>query len=114
MTHPNAIAQTLERARGLISFLLAEHQAGGAKEAGTTHLRNMLAQVENIEERVTSTDEDTANAIKRLRDFSRIIERLEAKADAALPVKGICQELASSLRSAADQLMAGPVRLTSN
>ena len=98
MTTPNTIAQTLERARGLLSHLvdqneLDQYKAREPARLGATQLRNMLIHVSNIEARV-ATVEDPANAAKRLRDFSKIIERHKPSAE----------ELVNSLRSAADQL----------
>ena len=98
MTTPNTIAQTLERARGLLSHLVDQNQhdqytARGPVVLGGTQLRNMLVHVSNIEARVADIV-DPANAVKRLRDFSKIIERHKPGE----------QELVESLRSAADQL----------
>ena len=102
VTTPNTIAQTLERARGLLAQLVDQNQvdrykARGPAVLGGTQLKNMLIHVSNMEARVAATAEDPANAVKRLRDFSRIIERHEPTA----------QELVASLRSAADQLLIG-------
>ena len=102
MTTPNTIAQTLERARGLLAQLVDQNEvdqykARGPAVLGGTQLKNMLIHVSNMEARVAATAEDPANAVKRLRDFSRIIERHEPTA----------QELVASLRSAADQLLIG-------
>jgi hypothetical protein len=102
VTTPNTIAQTLERARGLLSHLVDQNQvdqykARGPATLGGTQLRNMLVHVSNIEARVADTGGDPANAAKRLRDFSKIIERHKPSAG----------ELVSSLRSAADQLQGG-------
>ena len=99
MTTPNTIAQSLERARGLLSHLVDQNQVDQYKARepaalGGTQLRNMLVHVANIEARVADTAEDPANAAKRLRDFSKVIERHKPTA----------QELVDSLRSAADQL----------
>ncbi len=106
MTYPVTISQTLERARGLLSSLLEQYQAPGAKAVGSTQLRNILIHVENIEARLTSTEQHPANAIKRLRDFSNTIERIQTRVDVERPLSKICHELATSLRSAADQLVA--------
>ena len=105
MTTPNTIAQTLERARGLLSHLVDQNQVNQYKARepaglGGTQLRNMLVHVSNIGARVADTAEDPANAVKRLRDFSKIIERHEPTA----------QELVASLRSAADQLLIAAER----
>ena len=105
MTTPNTIAQTLERARGLLSHLVDQNEvdqyrARGPTVLGGTQLRNMLIHVSNIEARVADTAEDPANAVKRLRDFAKIIERHKRTA----------QELVASLRSAADQLMVAAKR----
>jgi len=106
MTTPNTIAQTLERARGLLSQLVDqdqfdEHEARGPAALGSTQLRNMLTHVSNIEARSANTTvEDPANAAKRLRDFSRIIERRNPSAE----------ELVNSLRSAADQMLVATGR----
>ena len=100
MTNPNTIAQTLERARGLLSSLLDQHEVDQARvrepaPISASQLRNMMNHVANIKLRVADSGEDSANAAKRLRDFSKTIERYKP---AAL-------ELVASLRSAADQLM---------
>jgi N-acyl-D-aspartate/D-glutamate deacylase len=101
VTNPDSIAQTLERARGLLSHLVDQSQvdqykAGEPAALGSTQLRNMLIHVSNIEARVADAAEDPANAVKRLRDFSKVIERYRPTA----------RELVVSLRSAADQLMS--------
>ena len=106
MTNPVTASQALERAKGLLSDLVHQYQAPGAKAIGSTQLRNMLIHVENIEARLTSTDQHPANAIKRLRDFSKTIERLQTPADVGGPLSKICHELATSLRLAADLLVA--------
>lgn len=100
MTNPNTIAQTLERARGLLSHLIDQHevdQLRGREAApiGASQLRNIMNHVANIKLRVADGAEDSANAVKRLRDFSKTIERYKPDA----------QELVASLRSAADQLL---------
>lgn len=95
MTNPSSIAQTLERARGLLSDLVDQDKA-----PGSTQLQNMLIHVSNIQARVVGAGEDPTNAVKRLRDFSLVIKRY----------KPDDQELAMLLRSAADQLMAGVQR----
>jgi len=104
MTTTNTIAQTLERARGLLSQLVDQNQADQYQAGGpvltSTQLKNMLIHVSNIESRVAETAEDPGNAAKRLRDFSRIIERHRPTA----------QELVASLRSAADQLLVATER----
>lgn len=103
MTTPNTVVQTLERARGLLSHLVDQNEvdqykARGTATLGSTQLRNMLILVSNIEARAAATVvEDPANAAKRLRDFSKIIERHKPSAG----------ELVNSLRSAADQLQGG-------
>jgi hypothetical protein len=99
VTTPDTIAQTLERARGLLSHLVDQDELDHYKSReparlGGTQLRNMLAQVSNIEARVADVAEDPANAVKRLRDYSKIIERHKPTAE----------ELVNSLRLAADQL----------
>jgi hypothetical protein len=99
VTTPNTIAQTLERARGLLSHLVDQtevdqYKARESATLGGTRLRNMLVHVSNIEARVADVAEDPANAVKRLRDFSKIIERHKPTAE----------ELVKSLRLAADQL----------
>ncbi len=73
MSTPITIAQTLERARGLLSHLLDQDQVDQYKarepaRLGSTQLRNMLTHVSNIEARVADTVADPANAPKRLRD----------------------------------------------
>jgi hypothetical protein len=100
VTTPNTIAQTLERARGLLSHLVdqnqvEQYQERGPAALGGTQLRNMLTHISNIEARVADPAVDSSNAAKRLRDFSKIIERHKPTA----------QELVTSLRSAADQLL---------
>ena len=105
MTNPNTIAQTLERARGLLSHLVDqnevdEYRAREPARLGSTELRNILIHVSNIEARVADVAEDPANAIKRLRDFSKIIERHKPTAE----------ELVNSLRLAADQLQIATPR----
>jgi len=106
MPNPNTIVQTLERARGLLSLLVdqnqvAQYQARGPVTLGSTQLRNMLTHVTNIEARAADISvEDPANAAKRLRDFSKIIERHKPSAG----------ELVNSLREAADQLQVNTVR----
>ena len=100
MTILNTIAQTLERARGLLSHLVDQNEVDQYKTGehpviGATQLRNMLVHVSNIEARVADPAGDTANAVKRLRDFSKTIERCKPNA----------QELVASLRLAADQLL---------
>jgi len=99
VTNPTTIAQTLERSRGLLSHLVDQNEVDRYKareraRLGGTQLRNMLVHVSNIESRVVDVAHDSANAVKRLRDFSRIIERHEPTAE----------ELVNSLRLAADQL----------
>ena len=101
MTNPNTIAQTLERARGLLSNLADQQEADQLRvrepaPISASRLRNMMSHVENIKLRVADSTVDSSNAVKRLRDFSKTIERYKPAA----------QELVASLRSAADQLMA--------
>jgi hypothetical protein len=105
VTTLNTIAQTLERARGLLSQLadqnvVEQYNPRGPATLSGTQLRNMLIHVSNIEERLAATAVDPANAVKRLRDFSKLIERHKPAA----------QELVVSLRSAADQLMVATER----
>ena len=105
MTTSNTIAQTLERARGLLAHLVDQNEVDEYKThapvaLGGTQLRNILTHVTNIEARVADTVEDPANAVKRLRDFSKLIERYRPTA----------QELVVTLRSAADQLQVATDR----
>jgi hypothetical protein len=104
VTTPNTIAQPLERARGLLSHLVDQNEVDQYKarepaRLGSTQLRNMLIHVSNIGARAATVD-DPANAAKRLRDFSRIIERHKPSA----------AELVNSLRAAADQLQVATDR----
>ena len=105
MTILNTIAETLERARELLSQLLDQNQVDKDKPSGPgvigdTQLRNMLVHISNIASRLAAIAADPANAVKRLRDFSKIIERHKPSA----------QELVATLRSAADQLLVGVER----
>jgi len=55
----------------------------------------MMNHVENIRTRVVDGAEDPTNAVKRLRDFAKTVERLDPTA----------LELVALLRSAADELL---------
>jgi hypothetical protein len=101
VTNPDAIRETLERARGLLANLVDQcevDQLATTQSAalGGAQLRNMLVHVENMEARVADDAQDSDNTVKRLRDFSKTIERCRP---AAL-------DLVALLRQAADQLTA--------
>ena len=104
MTNQFAIAQTLERARGLLSYLADNRQECEPKGPGATQLRNMVGFVASIEAWVVSASADFSNAVKRLRDFSNTIERLEVPPDSIRDTRGVRLELIESLRDVANQL----------
>jgi len=104
VTSQNSIAQALERARALLSYLVEHREELDPGSAGAKQLQNMVVHVTSIEEWLASAPEDPSNAVKRLRDFSNTIERLKVPADAAPTTRSVCLELVESFRFAADQL----------
>ena len=72
-------SESLGRARALMRELIDRMQTDGSAgqaqaPASLLHIRVHLA---NIQKLVDQSSEDTANAVKRLRDFANTIERLE-------------------------------------
>jgi hypothetical protein len=104
MTTQNKIAQALERARGLLTYLAEHREDCGPKGAGAKQLQNMAVHVTNIEEFIARAPEDASNAVRRLRDFTSTIERLKVPADSARTAGSACEELIEAFRYAADQL----------
>jgi len=104
VTSQNTIAQTLERARGLLSYLVEHREECAPNGPGAKQLQNIGAHVANIEEWVACAGNDPSNAVKRLRDFSNTVERLKVPCDSAPTTRGACVELVESFRFAADQL----------
>jgi hypothetical protein len=104
MKNQITVAQALERARGLLSYLVEHRDDCAPSGAGARQLQNMAVHVTNIEEWVASEPADPTNAVKRLRDFSNTIERLKVPDDSATDTRNACQELIESFRFAAEQL----------
>ena len=104
VTSQNSIAQALDRARGLLSYLVEHREELEPNSAGAKQLQNMAVHVTNIEEWVATAPVDPSNAVKRLRDFSNTIERLKVPSDSSRSTRSVCQELVESFRFAADQL----------
>ncbi len=104
MTSQNTIAQALERARELLSYLVEHREELEPNSAGAKQLQNMAVHVTSIEEWLATAPVDPSNAVKRLRDFSNTIERLKVPGDSASTIRSVCQELVESFRFAADQL----------
>ena len=93
MTSQNSIAQALDRARGLLSYLVEHREELEPNSAGAKQLQNMAVHVTNIEEWVAAAPVDPSNAVKRLRDFSNTIERLKVPSDSSRGTRSVCQEL---------------------
>ena len=104
MTSDNTIAQALERARGLLSYLVEHREECEPNGAGAKQLQNMVVHVASIEQWVARAPDDASNAVRRLRDFSKTIERLKVLCESARTTRNVCQELIESFRFAADQL----------
>jgi len=104
VTSQNTIAQALERAREMLSYLVEHREELEPNSAGAKQLQNMAVHVTSIEEWLASAPVDPSNAVKRLRDFSNTIDRLKVPGDSAPTTRSVCQELVESLRFAADQL----------
>lgn len=104
VTSQNTIAQALERARELLSYLVEHREELDPSSAGTKQLQNMAVHVTSIEEWLATAPADPSNAVKRLRDFSNTIERLKVPGDSARTTRSVCLELVESFRFAADQL----------
>jgi len=106
VTNQFAIALTLERARGLLSYLADNRQECEPQGPGATQLRNMVGFVTSIEAWVVSASDDFSNAVKRLRDFSNTIERLQVPPDCIRDTRGVRLELIETFRDVANQLDA--------
>jgi len=104
MENQNTVAETLQRARGLLTYLVEHREDCAASGAGAKQLQNMAVHVTNIEEWVAGNPVDPTNAVKRLRDFANTIERLKVPGDSARATRNACQELIEAFRFAADQL----------
>lgn len=104
MTSQNSIAQALERARGLLSYLAEHREECEPQGAGAKQLQNMAVHVSSIEEWIACAPDDPSNAVRRLRDFSNTIGRLKVPSDSARTTGSVCLELIESFRFAADQL----------
>jgi hypothetical protein len=105
VTTQNTIEQALERARGLLAYLVEHRAECGPGGAGAKQLQNMSAHVTSIEEWVACAPVDPSNAVRRLRDFSNTIERLKVPDESARTTRGACLELIETFRYAADQLV---------
>ena len=104
MKNQNTVAEALERARGLLSYLVEHREDCAASGAGAKQLQNMSVHVTNIQEWIAGDPADPTNAVKRLRDFANTIERLKVPGDSARATRDACQELIDLFRFAADQL----------
>ncbi len=99
MTTPNTIAQTLERARGLLAHLVDQNEVDQykarepARLGGTQTPEHAGPRFEHRGREWRMWPKTPRTAVKRLRDFSKIIERHKPTAE----------ELVNSLRLAADQ-----------
>jgi hypothetical protein len=89
--------------RELIDRMQTDGSAGQAQApASLLHIRVHLA---NIQKLVDQTSEDTANAVKRLRDFANTMERLDLRGENMADAQGIRVQLIAVLRLVANQGM---------
>jgi len=65
----------------------------------------MLVHVVNIQKIADQPSEDSANAIKRLRDFANTIERLDLSGENMTIAQDLRGQLIAVLRLAADQIL---------
>ena len=101
------IHESLGRARALLSELIDRLQRdspGGQAQTPASLLR-MLVHVVNIQKIADQPSEDSANAIKRLRDFANTIERLDLSGESMTIAQDIRGQLIAVLRLAADQIL---------
>jgi hypothetical protein len=70
-------------------------------------LSRILLHMVNIQKVADQPSEDSANAVKRLRDFANTIERLDLRGESMTTSHDIQGQLIAVLRLAADQIL-GP------
>lgn len=109
MQSPQTSHESLEQARNLLRELIDRMQDDAQTGQAPTSLLRLLVHIANIQRAVEHSSEDTANAVKRLRDFANTIERLDSTGTKSADSNDIRLQLITVLRLAADQLGgAGP------
>lgn len=116
MQSPDNSNESLDQARTLLRELIDRLQTDAPGGQAPTSLLRLLVHIANIQRAVQQSDDDRANAIKRLRDFANTIERLDAKDLTATGSDEVRRQLITVLRLAADQLSkpATPADSTAN
>jgi len=101
------IHESLGRACALLRDLIDQLQSGAANGQTQTpaSLSRILLHVVNIQKVADQPSEDSANAVKRLRDFANTIERLDLSGESNTNTHDIRSQLVTVLRGAADQIL---------
>ena len=109
MPSTQTIHESLGRACALMRDLIDQLQSDAAISQTQTpaSLSRILLHMVNIQKVTDQPTEDSANAVKRLRDFANTIERLDLRGASMTSTHDIQCQLIAVLRLAADQIL-GP------
>jgi hypothetical protein len=101
------IHESLGRACALMRDLIDQLQSDAAISQTQTpaSLSRILLHMVNIQKVADQPSEDSANAVKRLRDFANTIERLDLRGESMTTSHDIQGKLIDVLRLAADQIL---------
>jgi len=89
--------------RDLIDQLQSDAATGQTQTPAS--LSRILLHMVNIQKVADQPSEDSANAVKRLRDFANTIERLDLSGDSMTNTHDTRIQLIAILRLAADQIL---------
>ena len=107
MPSTQTIHESLGRACALMRDLIDQLQSDAAISQTQTpaSLSRILLHMVNIQKVADQPSEDSANAVKRLRDFANTIERLDLRGESMTTSHDIQGQLIGVLRLAADQIL---------
>ena len=107
MPSTQTIHESLGRACALMRDLIDQLQSDAAISQTQTpaSLSRILLHMVNIQKVADQPSEDSANAVKRLRDFANTIERLDLRGESMKFTHDIQGQLIAVLRLAADQIL---------
>ena len=106
MQSTQSIQESLERARALMRELIdrLQNDLPSGQSQTSASLSRILTHVENVQKIAGQISEESANAVKRLRDFANTIERIDLGGESVADARDIQAQLVAVLRVAADQI----------